>query len=253
VKLLPTRVANPYSALGITLIVTGVLFALIAWAILGYNPLIALGLGGVILGIVAIMLGGSLPPVSPEASLSFLEAGSDNIAALVEELVLRGRAVYLPSSLSPGRLRTLIPFKEDVAELALHRPLGQRLIVHFGQDRSAFGILIATPGSSVLEHQEVLAGAGLDELDGILSTILVGHLALASAVHVLGDGQSIVVDVGRPALSSNEHATTQILGSPLASIIATVAAEVLGQPVRIESERHERHRHVVEIRTLGSE
>lgn len=248
------QISNPYSILGITLIAVGGAFAFVGWYVLDYGPVIALGLSGIIIGSVAVMLGRSLPPLSSEASLSLLEASLDNIAALVEELALRGRAVYLPSSLSRGRLRALIPYKkEDGIELALQRPLDQRLIVRFGREADAFGILVATPGSFVLERRTVPSDASFDDLESILVTTLVSRLALVSSVRVLGDEGAITVEVGRSTLSWNGHVTNEILGSPVASIVATVVAEVLGRPLRIESEHNERGRHTVEFRTIGAE
>jgi hypothetical protein len=61
---------------------------------LGMHAVGGPGISGVILGVVSLALGRSLPRISPEASLMLLEAGSDNIAILVEELGLRARAIY---------------------------------------------------------------------------------------------------------------------------------------------------------------
>lgn len=42
-----------------------------------------------------------------------METGSDNIDAIVEELGINSRPVYLPSSLSGGKSRILIPLRSD--------------------------------------------------------------------------------------------------------------------------------------------
>ena len=70
-----TESRKRYILLRLGLILGGGLFAAAAWLILGYMPLAALGISGVILGVVSLALGSSLPRISPEASLMLLEVG----------------------------------------------------------------------------------------------------------------------------------------------------------------------------------
>ncbi|MCH7940241.1 MAG: hypothetical protein IID13_10940, partial [Candidatus Marinimicrobia bacterium] len=126
--------------------ISGVLFAVAAWLILAYKPLAALGMSAVILGAVSLALGRSLPRISPDASLILLEAGLENVAALIEELGLRGKAMYLPTSLTHGRPRALIPFQNNEVAPVIQRKVEHRLIVRFGAGVDDYGILRATPG-----------------------------------------------------------------------------------------------------------
>ncbi len=78
-----------YRLLGVVLIAGGAAVGAMAWLVLDYKPLVALGVSGLILGAVSMALARSLSCLSGDASLLMLRAGLDNVAALVEELGLR--------------------------------------------------------------------------------------------------------------------------------------------------------------------
>jgi hypothetical protein len=227
---------NRYILLGLGLILGSGLFAAAAWLILGYMPLAALGISGVILGVVSLALGRSLPRVLPEVSLMLLEAGFDNIAALVEELGLRAGAIYLPTSLTQGRPRALIPLHRNSIQPVIQKPVEQRLIVQFGPGPDDYGALVATPGSPALSLIETPGIGSSGALEDALSGLLVGRLDVVDAVRVERSGEKIVIEVAHPALPARSHPAYTVLGSPIASIVATVAAESLGQPVSVTSE-----------------
>jgi hypothetical protein len=231
-----TESRSRYILVGLGLILGGGLFATTAWLILEYMPLAALGISGVILGVVSLSLGRSLPRISPEASLMLLEAGSDNISSLVEELGLHAKAIYLPTSLTQGRPRALIPLRGDPIRPVVQKQVEQRLIVQFGPGPDDYGILIATPGSPGLNLIEVPEEGSLGDLEAALSGLLVGRLDLANAVRVGHRSEKIVIEVAHPAFPQLSHPAYAVLGSPIASIVATVAAESLGRPLSVLSE-----------------
>jgi hypothetical protein len=225
-----------YILLGLGLILGGGLFAAAAGLILEYMPLAALGISGVILGVVSLALGRSLPRISPEASLMLLEAGSDNIMALVEELGLRARAIYLPTSFTQGQPRALIPLHGNPVQPVIQKPVERRLIVQFGPGPDDYGVLVATPGSPTLSLIETPETGSSGALEDALSDLLVGRLDMVNAVRVERSGEKITIEVAHPALPLRSHPAYTVLGSPIASIVATVAAESLGQPASVTSE-----------------
>jgi hypothetical protein len=231
-----TESRHRYILVGLGLILGGGLFATAAWLILEYLPLAALGTSGIILGVVSLALGRSLTRISPEASLMLLEAGSDNISSLVEELGLHAKAIYLPTSLTQGRPRALIPLRRDPIQPVIQKRIEQRLIVQFGPGSDDYGVLIATPGSPALGLIEAPEEGSLGDLQAALSSLLVGRLDLVNAVRVGRRSEKIVIEVARPAFPPLSHPAYAVLGSPIASIVATVAAESLGQPVSVLSE-----------------
>ena len=104
---------NPYNLLGLALALTGGAMAAVSYLILDSIPLTALGMSMVILGVISLTLGRTRPKISPEASAILLETGLENMAAIVEELGLRSKAIYVPSSLTDGRPRALVPLHSN--------------------------------------------------------------------------------------------------------------------------------------------
>jgi len=233
--------------LGLALVFGGALFGGAAWLILAYMPLAALGISAVMLGAVSLALGKSLPRISPDASLILLEAGLENIAALIEELGLRGKAMYLPTFLTHDRPRAVIPFHNNEVAPVIQWKVEQRLIVRFGSGPDDYGILVATPGSQALGLLEVPESGSSGDIESALSGLLVGTLDLANSVRISRSGDSMTVEVARPLLTRRGHSAYSILGSPIASIVAAVAAESLGRPVSVIGETSKGHRLLVEL------
>jgi hypothetical protein len=75
----------------------------------------------------------------------------------------------------------------------------------------------------------------------------VGTLELAHRVQVESAGEALAVKVARPVLSRRQHPADDVLGSPLASIVATVVAELLGRPVSISSESSQGRWHWIQL------
>ena len=225
-----------YGWLGLGLLLGGSLFALASWSIIGYMPLVALGVSGVILGASALAIGDSQPHISADTSRLLLQAGLDNIAALVEEMGLHTTAIYLPTTLTQGQPRALVPLRRSSDPPLILNPVKQRLIVDFGPNPEDHGILVATLGSAALSMAEVPDNGSSGEIEAALSALLVGTLDLADGVRVEGTTEGLTVRVSRPALARRRHPSDAVLGSPLASIVATVAAESFKRPVSISSE-----------------
>ncbi len=60
--------------------------------------LTALGICMLIISFILLALGRTIPKLPPEVCTLLLETGIDNMATIVEELGIRTKAVYLPSS-----------------------------------------------------------------------------------------------------------------------------------------------------------
>lgn len=235
-----------YSSLGLSLITAGVLFALVAWLVLNSVPLIALGGVGVFLGAISLGLSRTLPRVSLEAGVVFLDAGWDNIGALVEEMGIVTRAVYLPGSVT-GTPKALLTFQDrGTGPLPLAK-LKQRFLVRTGSDPEDFALLLSTPGSVAVSRLRLSPGNG-DNLERALIAALVGGLDLAEAVHVPRSGEGVTVELRHPALSRRAHPADAVLGSPLASIVAAICAEVLGRGVSVDEEHESQGRRVIRLR-----
>jgi hypothetical protein len=238
-----------YLLLGTGLLVGGVGLTSVAHLLLLDTPLTALGISMIILGAVCLALGKSLPAVSPETSVTFLESGMANIAALVEELGLRAKAVYLPSSLTgSGQPQALIPLHSNPELPRIGRALPHRMIAKFGSRPEDVGILVTTPGSLSATKLEGGASATSEGLEASLHYVLAGLLNLASGVRVISLNDSkIEVEVSHPRQESKNIQAYQWLGTPITSIVASIAAEAVNKPIVIQQETEEKGKSVITL------
>ena len=230
------KISNPYIRLGLVLTLSGAVLAPVFYFVVVSVPLTALALSAIILGLVSAMLGNARPEITPEASQMMLQTGVENIAALLEELGLTARAVYLPSPESGGRPKALIPIKEDVALPGIGQVVPDRLITRYGPNLENMCLVVTTPGAVSLDSVAVARGAGPDQIESTLNQILVGVMDLADSVSLHMLEQHLIVEVTKPKLKYENIWYYRCLGSPLASVVATVASQALARPVRIASE-----------------
>ncbi|MBI4232958.1 MAG: hypothetical protein HY686_00780 [Chloroflexi bacterium] len=245
------RLKNPYLLLGLGLLLGGGAFALVAYFLVASVPLTALGITGVMMGALCLGLARALPSVPPEVSRALLETGIENLSALLEELGLRSRAIYLPSSLCDGSPRALVPLHTNPSIPEVRRPVPRRLIVKYGPEAEEVGLLVTTPGSIVVKMLgQGRAPSGAD-LDGALTQALVGLLDMAAGVTASQSGQTVTVTISRPRLQRPHLWVVEVLGSPLASVVASVVAEALNRPVTIQREEPQQQRSTIVLEVQG--
>lgn len=243
------RHRNPYVWAGFGLLVAGGLISATAYFVLNIVWLTALGIAMLILSFICLALGRTIPKLSPEVSALFLETGNENLASLIEELGIKAKAVYLPSSLAHGRPKALIPLHSNPALPVITDTLPERLIVKYGPGADDVGLLVTTPGSTAVGMLESVPESTLPNLEAALTSLLRGVLGIADGATVLNrDG--ILVEVRNPRLESRPTSTHATLGGPLASIVASVAAEVLGKPVVIRQDEKRGTRQSVTLTIL---
>jgi hypothetical protein len=113
------------------------------------------------------------------------------------------------------------------------------------------GILLTTPGSAVTVMIGSKSDASVGDLEAALESVLVGTINLVDAVRVNMDNERIMVEVSNPRLEYKKMLVYERLGSPLASMVASIAAEVLNKPVCIEREEPEKGKRVIELKMVG--
>ena len=106
---------NAYIWSGFGLVIAGSLVTLPAFFILQLTWLTALGLCMIILSLILLALGNTVPKLPPEVCRLLLETGTNNIAALIEELGISTKAIYLPPSLNSGQVKAFIPLRPTPA------------------------------------------------------------------------------------------------------------------------------------------
>ncbi len=242
-------VKNRYLLLGSGLALAGVAFAPTSYLLLRSIPLTALGISLVILGIVCLALGRTLPRIS-EVSMILLETGLENLSALLEEMGLRTKGIYLPSSLTRGRPQALIPLHSNPSLPQIGKALPRRLIVRFGSHPEELGLLVTTPGSATVEMLEAKPGPTSGEIDAALTSVLVGVLDIAEGIEIHLSDKKASVGVSRPHLEYRKTWLYDSLGSPLASIVASVVAEALDKPIVVVREQPDRRMWLIELGIL---
>ncbi|MFC1928309.1 hypothetical protein ACFLXK_01735 [Chloroflexota bacterium] len=165
-----------------------------------------------------------------------LKTGMENTAALLEELGIRSKAIYLPSAMRDGYPQALIPLVDDREINMVKDKIPGRLIVRYGVNPDDMAIAVTTPGSINIDMLQTKPGPTSGEIEDAASYILVGVLDLANSVTVNMADALLNVEVNGSRLHYKDIWFYRCLGSPIASIIAAISSEALGKPVRIKEE-----------------
>jgi len=243
--------SNPYRVLGLGLCLAGTIFAPISYFIIGSVPLTAVGMSAIIIGFTCIALANARPYISPEACEVILKTGMENTAALLEELGIRNKAVYLPSSMRDGHPQALIPLGEDRDIQRVKGKIPGRLIVRYGVNPDDMAIAVTTPGSINIDMLETKPGPTSGEIEAAVTYILTGLLDIANSVTVnLSDAQ-VNVEISGPKLHYEDIWYYRCLGSPIASIVAAISSEALEKPIRIKEEDYSKGKSRIILEVLS--
>jgi len=242
---------NPYTWAGLGLLIAGSLVSLLAYFILLLTWLTALGICMLIISFILLALGRTIPKLSHEVCTLLLETGIDNMATIVEELGIRSKAVYLPSSLNGGRPQALIPLHSNPSLPLITKPLPHRFITRYGTNPDDIGLLLSTVGTAAVGMLESKPGPTPVEFESALTSLLTGILGVADRTTVAYNENRIKVEIHNPRIEDKATWCHQCLGGPLASIVASVAAEAWDRPVTIKQEKHLKGKHFVELEVAG--
>ncbi len=237
--------------LGSGLCLAGAIFAPLSYFIIDSVPLTAVGISAIIIGFTCIALANTRPYISAEACEVMLKTGMENTAALLEELGLRNKAVYLPSTMRDGHPQALIPLvdKGDIQRISQKIP--GRLIVRYGVNIDDMAIAVTTPGSINIDMLETKPGPTSTEIETAATYILTGLLDLANSVTVNLSDSQVNAEVSGPRLHYEDIWYYRCLGSPIASILAAISCEALGKPVRIQEEDYSKGKSRIILEVLS--
>ncbi len=228
---------NPYRLLGIGLCLAGAILSPVFYFIVGSVPFTAVSLSAIMLGFTSIALANARPYLSPEACQMLLATGMENTSALLEELGLRNKAVYLPSGSRDGVSQAIIPLVESGLKQSITNKLPGRLIVRYGKNPSDLAIAVTTPGNVSVRMLETKPGPIAEEMEASLTYILTGVLDIADSVSVRVVDSRVTVEVRGITMPAENMWYYHSLGSPVASIAAAIVSEALGKPVIISEEK----------------
>ena len=243
---------HAYKLTGLALISSGIILSTLAFFMLTSIPLTALGLSTIILGSVMLAVSATLPRIPAEASRLMLESGIRNASALIEELGLRSKAIYLPSRLTGGKPLALIPLASNPETPRIAKPISKRLIVQFGLDPENIGLLMETPGTLAAEMFEKPSEKSAGALETAISTLLVNVLGVVDSVRISIEDERLAVELLNPKVDFEEEAMAlKVLGSPLASTVASLIAESLDKPVIVDSEENTGKALLIRLQVVG--
>lgn len=247
VRVILLKNKNAYIWAGFSLLVAGGLIAVPSYFIFQLTWLTALGICMLILSFILIALGKAVPKLPPEVCSLLLETGVDNISSLIEELGIKSKAIYLPSSLASKYPRAFIPLHTNGKHPEITKALPKRLIARYGSSPEDIGLLISTIGSTATSMLESKPGATSDELESALTTLLTGRLGVADSTRVICNNNHIKVEIIKPRLENGTSWSNQCLGGPLATVVASVAAEAWDKPMTISQETQVNGKYSVEL------
>ena len=233
---------NTRSDAGPSLMALGSALAVVGYLEPGLTPLMVLG--------VAVFVIGMLVQWDEEAMehtiVNLASAAWENVSALVEASGVVNNGIYLPSSAVGGEPMVLVP-STPVASLGSIKIIGKPLAT-YGQ--GATGLLLASPGSRAVA---ACRGVISSDLEASLRNCLVRELSLARGVAVT-EGEVIGIRVeGARLIDLYGNSTIKaVLGSAVASIVASIAAEALNRPIAIQNEARDRGALLVRLRVLGN-
>lgn len=242
---------NSYTWTGLGLLVGGIALLGASYFIFHVSWLAALGICTIVLSFILLSLRKAIPNISPEVCNLLMETGVDNMATLIEELGIKTKAIYIPSSLSQKYPRAFIPLHSNSSNPRITRAFPQRLIVRYGGDPEDIGLLISTIGSAATSMLETKPGATSNELESALTSLFAGRLGIADSTRVAYQNNHIEIEINKPRLETDADLSHQCLGGPLATIAASVAAESWDKPIQIAQEEQRKGKYYIELKVLG--
>ncbi len=242
--------SRPYVLLGFVLCTAGAILMPVFYFIVGSSALAAVALSAVMLGFTSLALSGARPYVSPETCRLLLNTGMENTAALLEELGLRNKAIYLPPSGTDRPAKAVIPLGDGSLPDGLDYS-SDRLIIRSGAANQSVAIAVTTPGGACLRMLEARPGTAATDIESALLYLLTGVLDIADGASVRAEGDGYLVEIRGSRQLSPDAWYHYCVGSPMASIAAAVTSYSLNKPVIIREEAASRARIRIRLEVLG--
>ena len=243
-------VKKRYKILGLGLFLTGVITAMVSYFVVGSVPLTGIGISAIMLGITCVVIGYTYPSLSPNVYQLLLITGLENTEVLLEGLGLSDKAIYLPSTMGNGHRQALIPLGNGEDKTLVKRKIPNRFIVPYGQNPDDRAIVVATPGSINIGRFETIPGPTADEIEKAINHVLSEVLDIADSASVILVDDKVYVAVSNPKLVFENNWYYKCMGSPIASIIASISSEALGRPIRVSGESLENKLNTITLEVL---
>jgi len=111
-------------------------------------------------------------------------------------------------------------------------------------------LLVTTAGTTAVGMLESRPGPTTAEFESSLTALFTGILGVADAARVVSNENHIRVEIRNPRIENKATWSHHCLGSPLASMVASVAAETWNKPVTIKQEERHSGKCSIELKVL---
>ena len=206
--------------LGYALTAFSAAMGVLAYFVLGLRPLAYSMIGIAVVGLTAIAVGGE-PRPSGASLRSMVEALAVNVEALLEEVGVYGRAVFMPPR--DGLVVAFVPERDPADPASLASSLESAPLRLMGAVAGVRGVAVLLPEPE-LESRDV---------EGSVRKAVVEDLELAEAVRVRVSGDVVTVEAVRPRARALPRFDSSLSPLPTA-VAASVIAKAVGRPVRLE-------------------
>lgn len=229
-----------YLSVGLGFILFGVPLAAYSYLVLESVPYTSLGLACIILGSTIALVPEN--PIPTQTIRAMVEGACINIEALLEEVDVTSKAIYLPPRDDRGYAFIPIQNVEVDPWSVIDAPLRV-----FTEADGEPGIVVFPPGSEIVRLSLLDDESSLEEA---LNYVLVDFLESANSVKTVDTGDSIVVSIDRPRMKTDFARYEMVLGSLPTSIAGSVASKVLGKPVILLEEHESREQLISTFRVV---
>ena len=245
------------------MLVLGALVGVFGYFI-GIIPILALGLGSLLLGVMILSL--PEPTASKTGRLIILSSLPSllDIDALIEDLAIDSRGIYVPVSGFGAVPKVLLPIKESTPPLLppFRLTRSRRVFLTLGRSPNERGILLNPPGGEIVKALENVLQVDLStiKLDEFAARIGFGFETLnisTRTVNVQVDGTTVRVDVRSISIADLEERLRSEaprlvaqIGSPVTSAVAAAISKVMGKHVRINDSNFDGSRLTVALEVL---
>lgn len=227
-----------YSLFGKVLIIFGIIVSFFFYVFYGNIPLTAIGIGAIIIGIAAIML--PEYPIPPATIRSLIESSALTIEAILEELKIESKAVYLPPNESYASV--VLPVKSF--ENLPYKELDRRNV--FLLIKNIPAIKFYPPGCTIVK------GISNDDLSlsEALEKVLIDITEICSKVRVVETGENVVIELSNPYRKEKLPYFSKNLGSLSSSLAALTVVTIKKLPLEIVKEEIQKNKIYVYLRYL---
>ena len=150
-----------------------------------------------------------------------------------------------------GNAQALIPLSGDIDVHRIKGKIPRRFIVRWGDNPCDIAIAVTAPGGTGLNRLEIKPEPTSSEIEQSATYVLTGLLDIANSVEVHLSDKQLNIEVTGPKLHYENVWYYRCMGSPISSIIASIASDGIGKPVRIAEENYQKGKSIIRLEVLG--